>query len=534
VVSQPAVSAPQLTLHRDERGMLSFASLFAVLGMVVGFALVANIGKTVGTKLETQNAADAAASGASTEMARGMNAVTAANHIIGELQALIVIHHALGGDELDGLKSPQRTPSDLRASLDLSHNVARAVSTGSAPAPIGYNQLRQEPQAGAAIWDSQIELKKIMTWAYAAHASGAILTQLKWIPYVGQVLYAIGQTIVTAAMVFEGKALQEWLTLELVRGIATITMPVKKLLQWAVVPGLYLYTCAVAGAVPGVSLPLPIPGVAASKAEDAAAELGRNHAAEATLFPGLKTNTSIPVLALPLTPEPRTLRHPERSQLVRASTPWIQRWRIKWMEFGESALLMSRFKCHYKKWTDHFTLELAKRAKQQTLVNLLVIRELDIDGRDKTHEPWAEPDGSGSATADRLFAVIGFARRPPPGIAALGYFRQPNPDGFVAFAQGMVYNANPHKQGANRPGWQAVAGWDTLNWDSEVPEYPGPNPKGETCPIPRVPEPRVKLNWRAKLVPTTRLPASVLWQRGELGEVMRRTPVVLPGPSNTH
>src|SRR5262245_22949091 len=208
-------------LVADEEGMLSLVSLFVVLGFLVLFALLANVAKTVTQKLETQNGADSVAYSATTEMARGMNTLTAVNHLIGELTALVVLHHALGGDELDGLRGVTSTPRDVRNSLDLSYRIASIVTIGGVrPQAFQYQAVRQEVRTGAAIRDSRIRLKQVMVWAYVAHAVGGIFQQLGWIPYVGPVLRVIGITIAVCAMVFETKVYLEWLTLDLLELIA--------------------------------------------------------------------------------------------------------------------------------------------------------------------------------------------------------------------------------------------------------------------------------------------------------------------------
>ena len=63
--------------------------------------LVFNVGGAVKQKVELQNAADASILSSSSMTARGMNAITLTNHMLGELTALMVLHEALGGTELD-------------------------------------------------------------------------------------------------------------------------------------------------------------------------------------------------------------------------------------------------------------------------------------------------------------------------------------------------------------------------------------------------------------------------------------------------
>src|SRR5690348_4479264 len=109
------------SLHESEEGMLSLVSLFVVLGFLVLIGLLANAGRVTSRKLETQNAADSVAYSAGVEMGRGMNFVTAINHLVGELTALVVLIHTLGGDELDQGKEPPPTPALLKTALETTY-----------------------------------------------------------------------------------------------------------------------------------------------------------------------------------------------------------------------------------------------------------------------------------------------------------------------------------------------------------------------------------------------------------------------------
>jgi hypothetical protein len=503
-----------------EGGMLSLATLFVILGFLLLFSLLSNVGRTVTRKLETQNAADAVAASSGNELARGMNAITSANHLIGELQALCVIHHGFGGDELDGLSRAQRTPYDIQESLQVSYQLALTLSAAGGIRPIAaeYNAVKQEPRTGAAIRDSRLRLKQVMVWAYISHAIGGIFVDLGWIPYVGPILRAFGMLIEAAALTIETKVYQEWLTLDGIELICRGLMPVKKVVQSVVIPGCYLYT------MPGVYLDAPL------EAEQATREVAQRSNTEGWLFPGVTIQPSYPLLHLPVTREPQTLRHPERSQLVRASSPWIQYWRVPLLRFGEEALLLSRFRHFYQARTDEFTLLLAKRQKESGVhVNLLILEDLQQDGQDKGQEPWTKR--SGSARADELFATIGFAHRHRHAMNSSPIFRQTNPDGLVAYAQVMLYNANPQPLANSGRGQQPVVGYDTLNWENAVPEAanPGYNANTNVSPIPSIAEPKIKISWRSRLVPTTRLREKVLGQPEDVGtRVLRGIPLV-PG-----
>jgi hypothetical protein len=163
--------------------------------------------------------------------------------------------------------------------------------------------------------------------------------------------------------------------------------------------------------------------------------------------------------------------------------------------------------------------------------HLYVVRGLweDEEGRgdanaDKGREPWTH--SKGSDLADDRFCFLGFARRPEPSsVAARPFFRQANPDGVVCCAQAMVYNANPQRspEEAARSGrLQPRVGWDTLNWwDSDAYEFDPQRRAAERTPdhqlLPGIPfrlppariidraapEPKIRVNWQAKLVPVT-------------------------------
>jgi hypothetical protein len=496
--------------------MLSLASLFVLLGILILFSLLANVSKTVNQKLEVQNGADAVASAATVELARGMNTITATNHLIGELFALTVLQHALGGDELEFSKDPPPTPDDIRTSLELSHDLAvQWSSLFNRPTRFAYNLVSQEPKVGAAIRDSRLRLKQVMTWAYIVHAAGGVLRRLGNSPLLaplGNNVRTTGTTIMVNARVFEAKVAQEWLALDVLEGIARSLLPAKQAIRDILIPALHSANKNVFDRTPG-------------KAEQLASDLGKINLVDGSLFPGVKRNALAQVgLQLPIREEPVDLKQIARSQMVRASTPWIQFWRQPLLRFGDRALLLARFRAHYQARTDEFTLTLADRIKKQQGVNLYILQDLDLDKIDKGQERWTQ--AVGSRDADRLFGTLGFALRKKPRVAAYGIFRQANPDGMAAYAQGMIYNANPQAKKPPQKGWQPQVGWDTLNWRGRVPDHGGPqpaNPNPNQRP-PRITEPRIRLNWQAKLVPATRLPDARPSVEGDLGLIIRRTP----------
>src|SRR6187431_970166 len=89
-----------LSRRRSLRGgKITIVTIFAILGLVVMAGYIGNAGHVVTTKITTQNAADSIAFSSAQWMARGMNAVTATNHLLGEATGLVVVIEGLGGPE---------------------------------------------------------------------------------------------------------------------------------------------------------------------------------------------------------------------------------------------------------------------------------------------------------------------------------------------------------------------------------------------------------------------------------------------------
>ena len=225
------------SLHRQENGLITFGTLFSVMLLLILFSLVANTSKTVNQKIETQNAADATAYTSTVWLARGMNAITATNHIMGELNALYAMHHALGGKYLDenNEENDQIELEGLNVGIEIGYNIAQA-----APIPvfsIHKDKTTENPIAdvNSTIYKAQRQLKIIMTAAYAAHAVGYGLSQSVFPPTV-----AAGYVIMAAALVFEWKVYQEWLVLDGVRMLAKALVGPKKILP-TIIDVIYLY-----------------------------------------------------------------------------------------------------------------------------------------------------------------------------------------------------------------------------------------------------------------------------------------------------
>ncbi len=75
-------------LHRDDAGAISLLTVFTVLGFAMLLGMVINVGKSIDGKVRRQHAADAATYTGTVILARGMNCVAFANHMLCEVFAM--------------------------------------------------------------------------------------------------------------------------------------------------------------------------------------------------------------------------------------------------------------------------------------------------------------------------------------------------------------------------------------------------------------------------------------------------------------
>lgn len=75
-------------LHRDQRGSISFATVFALLLLTMLLGMVINTGRQIDSKVKLQNAADASTYSGGVVLARGMNSLAYSNHLLCEVMAL--------------------------------------------------------------------------------------------------------------------------------------------------------------------------------------------------------------------------------------------------------------------------------------------------------------------------------------------------------------------------------------------------------------------------------------------------------------
>lgn len=321
-----------------EDGKITFLAMVAMLAFVVLVGFVGNVGQSVHQKLELQNAADAAAYSTTVWMARGMNAITTTNHLMGEITALMVMIESLGGPELDGnrednkeirelnniilrpwetrdgRKLPIDVPSVIEDAIDAVADellkqvgVDLVTAQGSVAQQTRLSEIDKDfiervqemtarddnglQDAGAAIYDSQCSMKYYI----------GKLMKLKFLTNIGYVIGAIFAEPASSAItcgihitldVGIADVCKDWI---LVRGLEVLGRPLRKFVE---------FDQGQAGAGPYLLLALSLYGDSVAKPgrleepiQKTLDQLRRDYAVrELTLFPAA-ADIALPVVA---------------------------------------------------------------------------------------------------------------------------------------------------------------------------------------------------------------------------------------------
>jgi hypothetical protein len=486
--------------NRDERGGVAVLHLVLALLLTALAAGLLNVFLGLRDKVRVQNEGDSAVLAAGLTRARSLNAVTAANHLTGQLAALIALQDGLGGPDL--LQRQRVETTELTAL----YGTLRGLGAYNPELSWMTDKVTQDVRAGAAIYDGRVALRK---WAIVAHglmlaakAAAQSVFGAPAAPFLFGLAYALA-----------GKVTQEAYALDVWEGTAVAHAPVVAAYRM-MLPRVAVYADRVVRA----------DGPAEERATRLAAEAG---GARAVLVPG---RAGPPLLrAEPgrgsggRWPEPpgssdnptreglpdADLRRVARSQWVRASYPWSDHWRRPVRKAMDLTATLSGLSGAYREWSDALLIGLADCEIREGRGLLTLV---DSAADRKGSEPWTT--AAGSRRADELFGLLVVAHRPAPrpvGPRAFGPWPRPP----VAVAQALVYNPNPRRAGdVDR---QPITGWDTLNWDGPVPEFGADVDLG--CP-------RIRLGWDATIVPVSLVPAaaSAPGLPGDVRASLRRTP----------
>ena len=295
--------------HADESGKVSLLASLLMLSLVSLAGLIGNTGHVAKEKLETQNAADSIAYSSSLWMARGMNALTATNHLLGEATAMAAVHEAFGGPELDlGIKRNTTENAALDGIIKALAEFAPVRPSIYSPPPIPSidrqvvtfvtkrtSQKDGKMTAFAMIYDSRMALKRQLAVILPAKsiANLGFMVPPPWGFATAAVSYVV-HIAGTAGIVKIG---QEWFVLEALEGIARVFKPMKGVIEKQLVPTLAAHADFVASY--DSTAKKAKPGILNNAVERVVLDLEDRLKVEASLFPKFEK------LRLPVVPEPK-------------------------------------------------------------------------------------------------------------------------------------------------------------------------------------------------------------------------------------
>jgi hypothetical protein len=448
----------------NRRGAMAYVMLLSLFCFVVLGMFLMDLGRTSARKVEMQQVADSSAFSASLMITRGMNAITASNHHIGEVMSFIVLHKAIAGDNVDGRdKTTRQVIQDETLTISLSLLGPAAKSVGGRT--VTYPECARKIRAAETVCDSKLQLKLLIESIYAGQLVAA---------YYGQF-----EVINELSELEEFLIKPEWDALNRMEQTARQDLHYRKSLENAFLARILRYQEQVLHDIPALS----------SETAKSLAEV--NHG-QGTIFP------SKPELPVEYEEYAATHSNHRRSmaktQIVRATYPWVV--------FDRSPILMntawmkaSGTSIYYHKWTDHDTTERCLNYYVDHDKPMLVIKHNNLP--EKGNELWTKDPRD----TDSLFSIIAFAYEPSPRPFGMPALKHQNEAGLVTYAQALTYNANSQKPGQADSRYQPEIGWDTLNWEAPVKiamayEYPAKV-------LLSTHSPRVRLNWQSKLVPVT-------------------------------
>ncbi len=513
-------------LHQDQQGNMTVINIVAVLLCTVLTTFILNTAQIASRRIEHQDVADSVALSGGYWMQRGMNAVTATNHIMGELTGIVIVHHSLGGELLDAgqiaenagslrsltVKNGSRLRS-VNSSLELAATLAAAAGYSKTQV---YDLVRETSgvKAEATILDGKVTLKRRLTEVYMTIVAAKAMQAF---PPTKPAGVALEQAMVL---------LEQWIGIEYrVMNAALSTAkgltPLKQLTRDQVLPAAKLYADEVVLTIPRI-------------AEAAAQEVARRNGVEGTTFPKV---LKLPVKIDPHAEAQQLIKNPDLpavnangdcgacptvrtaitrdqivkiTQLARASFPWVVYHREPVLK-ALSVAPLSQATHFYKDHSDGYSkricneLQTTTTSRRSTKIQLYVLE--DHFAPDKGYEAFTDAP----EVADQLFAITGLAYFPSPTVIGQPLFKQLHRDGRIALSQALLYNANEQVRPEYkidltckrlRPNRQANVGWDTLNWKSGI----RPSElvaKWDNGGAPAVIYPEIQVNWQCKLVPVS-------------------------------
>lgn len=282
-------------------------TVIVVMGFTILVGMVGNVGRIVQKKVALQNAADSVAYSSALWQARSMNAVTAINHMLGEVTAICVLHEALGGPELDdGIKKKSDEFEDLNDRItDFKHEpnlIAIALPEAGQLREIDrrivenvqdiVTQDKGETFSGATLYDSRITLKQLVAFLQDVKLAGNVLITVGRVPVlaflipIGVSMHAVASPILVKCGIEMG------MLLVVEAGAVAFSIPKKMTIEgeFGLLSTLAKYSDDLAN--PGAIASGPL----ATSMEKTVRELESRHSVQANVFP-TPNSIRLPIVA---------------------------------------------------------------------------------------------------------------------------------------------------------------------------------------------------------------------------------------------
>jgi len=447
-------SLPISSLHADERGSIAVGHIFWVLIAACFMSLFFNAGYATKKKNDSQRPAMAISQSVGVWKARGMNVVASHQHLQGELAAMVVIHHAIGGDALDEHHRGNTRMQDT--ALDIGFGLATIVG---APTPY-YSRVRQPVYAGATLLKAHKINKSSLAATYVAKFFAKIYT---------------GDT--SALDAFENQLGREWEALRRLYQQARNMVALKQSIMKTILPESNRQMHRIIEGIPSLAM-------------RTAKEIAHRYDVKLHIPPD---DLNLPVEVDPYT----TLQGPpdgynppqdcdcdteradnpryqmvKTSQLARSSFPWVNYHRTAMIRrLLLRAPLSLAWKYYYDEAAGNSRVIYDRLLKDHGV--RMVVMPTKV-APDKGWEDWTFEEHSNLADKHLTAMVLtGQELKDPMGSPFL--FRKPEMETWVRWDAVMLKNDNPQERPKKRidllgckrivPSRQAVVGYDTLAWD---------------------------------------------------------------------
>lgn len=460
-----------LELNSDERGSFAIGHIYWVAVFSALIAMLFNVGLSTKERSEIQRSATAISHPVGVWRARGMNVLSAHQHLQGEIVAMIIVHHAIGGDELDTNRVGDTTKQDR--DLDRAWKAATAAGAKTPQ----YRNVRREVRAGATLLKAHKRLKHQLELVYKTKT---FAKALQAIPYT----YKLGVKIEQLADNYEVLIGREWQALRNLYDRARELLPMKRELISRYLPAARDQMKRMMDSIPKLT-------------QHTASELAKHY--DVKFFIPEK-DRSLPVELDPYAKlqgppadyvPPKDCNCPsipadnpryqmvKTSQLARASFPWVVYHRSPIMARMIWRMFLTRAFAIYEEETAGQARVVLDRLQAQHNLGFYV-----LPGKvapDKGWEDWTMAENS--HLADSHFTSVVLTGQPlETPLGAPFIFGKPADKHWVRWDTVMLINDNPQHPPKERidllgckrivPDEQARVGYDTLAWDQSKGRVP--------------------------------------------------------------